>query len=180
MRNRTIHLLTVLAAAIFLGCGSGRIENPNAGLPEGEDSAVFLSRIANQTTVSENQAMRGLLMLHSPEHRDAEQTFAARVDRLRSVGIIGPKWDVDAEKPITRGRLAYMIYQVTKMDGGVILTLAGPSERYCLRELQYKGFITDGAPYSPVSGMEYVAILSRADAYIRTGELPSPTSDYGP
>jgi hypothetical protein len=58
------------------------------------------------------------------------------------------------------------------MRGGVILTLSGPSQRYCLRELQFRGFVSPGLPYTPVGGMEFVAVLNRAEVYRRTGEAP--------
>ena len=85
--------------------------------------------------------------------------------------IASPCWDFDPEAPTTKGRVAYMIYQACDMSGGLTLTLAGPSRRYCLRELQYRGMMVEGASYNKVTGMEYVAILSRADELIQTGEV---------
>ncbi len=32
--------------------------------------------------------------------------------------------------------------------------------------------MADGALYSPVTGMEYVGVISRADKYLRSGILP--------
>ena len=52
------------------------------------------------------------------------------------------------------------------------LQLTGPSQRYCLRELQYRRIIGPGFILSKVSGMELVAVLARADAIRTTGEVP--------
>jgi len=168
---RTI-VFTVVAAGLVLqaGCGSGAIANPQASLDADESSAAFLDRLSSQQTVNENDAMRGMLILL--DGQDNQAAFSERVEQLRSKDIIDPDWDVDACKPLTRGRLAYMIYQATDMPGGVMLTLTGPSERYCLRELQYRRMMGNGSLFAPVTGLEYVGVLTRADVYIRSGQVP--------
>jgi hypothetical protein len=156
---------------LAVGCASdGTIENGDAKLPAGENSAAFLDRVSAQPRVSENDAARGLLMLHSNE--DSTATFAERVSALRQADIVSASWDHSADRPVTRGRLAQMVYQATDIPGGVILTLTGPSQRYCLRELQYRRMMTKGPRDSPVSGMEFVAVLTRAATYKQTGEVP--------
>ena len=51
------------------------------------------------------------------------------------------------------------------------LALTGPSQRYCLRELQYRGLMAPGIWYNDVTGMEYLAILTRADELRQTGKV---------
>ena len=160
-----------------VGCGSGQIANGEATLIANENSAAFLDRISSQTSVSENDAMRGLIMLLDDEE-DCE-TFHQRVQTLRARQIIGANWNVDATQSITRGRLAYMIYQATKIPGGIILMLTGPSERYCLRELQYRDLMGEGAVFTQVTGMEFVGVLGSADTYMRTGEVPDRAGHTG-
>lgn len=173
---RAIHhvaLSTLLAGLLFSagGCGSGQIEaGTDATLPEGEDSAAFLDRVSSLPTVSENDALRGVLLL--TDGADPDRTFAERVERLRAAEVASDRWTYRAERPITKGRLAYLLYQACDIPGGVVLSVAGPSQRYCLRELQYRGMISDGPPYAEVTGMEYVAVLGRADAWMRTGQVP--------
>jgi len=165
-------MLRVGAAGLVLagGCGGGMVSNGQATLVADEDSAAFLDRISSQTSVSENDAMRGLVILLDGE--DSHQTFGQRVEALRSRQVVSADWNVDASGPLTRGRLAYMIYQATKMPGGVILALTGPSQRYCLRELQYRKVMGEGSVFTPVSGLEFVGVLNSADTYIRTGQVP--------
>jgi hypothetical protein len=64
------------------------------------------------------------------------------------------------------------------MPGGIMLTLTGPSQRYCLRELQYRGFVTSGIMTTDISGGEYVAIMVRADAYKKDRKLPEIIKIY--
>jgi len=139
-------------------------------LPEEENSAEYLDRISSQTIVSENDAMRGILLLL--DGKDSAGSFAERLKTLRERQIVPGRWDCRPRRPLTRGRMAYMVYQACKAPGGVMLTLIGPTQRYCLRELQYREMIGPGAMYVNVGGMEFQAVLSRADYYLETGEVP--------
>ncbi|MHC4917829.1 MAG: hypothetical protein ACYTGB_20325 [Planctomycetota bacterium] len=170
--------LAVLAALAFsAGCSGGGVEAPQTELVAGEGSPGFLDRMSSQTEVSENDAMRGILMLL--EGADPAKTFAERVSILRRRGIVAKHWDCKADRPVTRGRLAYMIYQACKVPGGVILTLTGPSCRYCLRELQYRGLMDSGAVFCTVTGLEYTTVLTRADDYMATGKVPETMNPVG-
>jgi len=175
---RRIACLTAAAACglVMAGCQTGEpaIVNGQAALPEQENSAAFLDRISSLPNVSENDAMRGVLMLL--DGKDEATNFAERVEKLRVRRIIGD-WDCDAGRPISKGKYAYMIYQATKLPGGVTLTVIGPTQRYCLRELQYREVMSEGWIFSKVTGMEYVAVLGRADVYARTGRLPDKSGD---
>jgi len=161
---------TALALAAFCaGCaGAGHIVGAAAALAPQDNSAEFLDAVSSRSTVSENQALMGILLL--TDGKDDCRTFQQRVSVLAERKIVDGSWDFAAGRPITRGRLAYMLYRACRMRGGLILTLAGPSRRYCLRELQYQGLMADGLPDGNVTGMEFVAVLARADKYIRTGE----------
>jgi len=173
MRSRTILWLAMLAAATWLGgCGQPplRISGPDAVLPQDDGSPGFLDRISSAPDVSENDAMRAVLMLLDGE--DAAENFQQRVRTLADRKIVDRTWRHDADRPVTKGKLAYMIYQACGVPGGVTLQLTGPSQRYCLRELQYRGMIGAGAVTSRVSGMELVASMGRADEYRQTGEVP--------
>jgi len=162
-----------------IGCRPApeRIAGREAILAADDGSAGYLDRISSQRTVSENDAFRGVLMLL--EIDDAADTFGRRVEKLTGRGIADRAWRFDADRPITKGKVAYMIYQACRVPGGVILTLTGPSQRYCLRELQYQGFMSAGTMFTPVSGGEYVAVLSRADSCRRTGQVPEIVDTSG-
>ena len=104
---------------------------------------------------------------------DKAAGFRQRVEALTAKGVLPGDWTYDAQRPITRGRLAYMVCRACDLRGGVILSLTGPSQRYCLRELQYMGMVSGTTVWGQPNGMEFVAILTRADTYRRTGELPA-------
>jgi len=178
---RSIANLLGLAALGALGwaagCSGGTVEAPQAELVAGEGSPGFLDRMSDRTHVSENDAMRGVLMLL--DGSDTAKTFADRVSALRQRGVVARHWDCKADRPITRGRMAYMLYQACKVPGGVMLTLTGPSCRYCLRELQYRGIMDSGSMFSSVTGLEYMTALTRADVYVETGKVPETMNPVG-
>ncbi len=172
-------LTLLLAVAMLAGCASGSlnptIDSPAAELPGEESSAAFLDRASEMSAISENDAFRGILLL--TDGKDPAESFSQRVSVLLERKIVSDNWTFHGDRPITRGKLAYMIYQSIDMPGGLILKLTGPSQRYCLRELQYKGFFaSETAYYGKVSGMEYLAVINRADEYIATGSVPSVLS----
>ena len=124
MRNATKLLLGVTLAAFGAGC-SHTVMAPEAKLVADESSPGFVDRMASQSTVNENDAMRGILLLLDGE--DTAKTFRDRVDTLMQRGIADDTWDYDAHEAITKGKLAYMVYRACKLNGGVVLTLTGPS-----------------------------------------------------
>ena len=154
------------------GCqtGSPEIVGAEAALARDAGSAAFLDRVSSQPTVSENDAMRGVLLLMDGEDRAV--TFGQRVSSLMDRGVVPAQWSFQAGRPATKGKLAYMIYSACQMRGGVVLWLTGPSQRYCLREMQYQGVMSEGPVGAEITGMEFAAVLARADAYLQEGKVP--------
>ncbi|MBS3733838.1 MAG: hypothetical protein KGY99_02820 [Phycisphaerae bacterium] len=162
--------LTMALTIGLVGCAPRKpstITGGETAAVDGDNSAAFLDRVADAKSVTLNDAVTGMCLLTGAE---AGGDFATRVRLLRGREVLAGG-AVDATAPVTRGQLAYMVYQAADVPGGVILTLTGPSERYCLRELQYRGMMTDGLANTPVSGMEYVAVLTRAKTYMQTGHI---------
>ena len=84
--------------------------------------------------------------------------------------IAREKWGLAPDKPLTKGKLAYMVCQALGIKGGVTMRLFGPSQRYCLFECQYLELMTGGATYEHVTGGELVSTIDRADQYKQTEE----------
>lgn len=162
------------AVAALAGCATGgvKIAHPDAACPADEDSAAFLDRMSDQTHVTENDAMHGMLILLD-DGRDHAKTFKQRVELLEARRIVDETWRHNAGRPLTRGKLAFMVYRATNFPArSITLSLFGASRRYCLRELRYNRMMGPGAEGSPVTGMEFTAVLDRAEIYRRTGQVP--------
>ena len=171
----------ILTAMLLLAAGC-QPSKPNvvqgqAKLPADEDSAGFLDRMSTQRVVTQNDATRGLWLLLNND-KDDHADFAGRVEALRQRDVVPADWSYQADKPLTKGQLAYMIYQACHVQGGLTLTLTGPSQRYCLRELQYQRFMSGGSIFDQVPGMEFVAVVHRALVYMQTGEVPDSKAAY--
>jgi len=163
------------AVAIFSGCNQSlTVAGENATLPADENSAAFLDRMSSLDKVTQNDAMRGILML---EGGDKASTFKERVNSLIDKNIICPKGSYDSSANISRGQLARMICTSCELKGGVILRLTGPSERYCLRELEYRQMMINGSVSAEISGMEFASVLTRAEIYKRTRRFPDMVGD---
>jgi hypothetical protein len=164
--------MATMAGLALAGCGARALQvgGGDAKLVQGEESPDYIDRVQSQKYVSENDAMRGILML--VDGKDEQPDFAARVRSLRDRGIVDGGWRFQADRPVTRGRLAYMVCQALRVRGGVTLTLAGPSQRYCLRELEYQGFFASDIATTQITGGEFVSVLTRADAYKKQRVVP--------
>ncbi len=170
MKRTTAIMLLAAAAAASAGCQPAKPPLLQGEvMVGGRDSAAYLDAISSRPTVTEAEALEGILLVLGGQGE--KRTFADAVEHLVGQGVVDPKWGHSAEREVTKGRVAYMVYQVCKIRGGLTLTLFGPSRRYCLKELQYRGLMSEGLTYTTVTGMEYVAILTRADEHRETGEV---------
>ncbi len=142
----------------------------------GADSAAYLDGISSNPTVTEAEAMKGILLVLDEKRK---MNFAEAVAALQERKIVASNWDFQADKAITRGRIAYMAYQAFGLKGGLTLWLTGPSQRYCLKELQFRGFMGAGISYNTITGMEYVSILGRIDEFRQTGKVTGASAREG-
>jgi len=157
------------------GCSTYQASAPvtaQSVIPEGEDSADFLDRASELEVIDMDNALHGLCLLVDGE--DTHADFQSRVDKMNEKGLVPSAWTLSAEQPLTKGELAYMAYKACGVkEKGLVLSLFGPGKRYCLRELQYRGMMAPGGGTMRVTGMEFVAVITRADTYKRTGLFPN-------
>jgi len=165
---KTAYVLIGPALLLAAGCATpGAVGGGRTAL-SADDSAAFLDELSSHPDVTEAEGFRGMLLVMGD---DRPMTFAEAVTTLKEAKVVSDRWDFHASRPLTRGKLAYMFYQACDMRGGLTLTLTGPSQRYCLRELQYRGYMAPGLFYNKVTGMELVAVLTRADELRQTGKV---------
>ncbi|MBT3200905.1 MAG: hypothetical protein HN350_13430 [Phycisphaerales bacterium] len=164
-------LAALAVAALLSGCAPAEltISGQDVKLPGQENSAAFLDRMSSLDTVTQNDALRGIMML---EDADPVDTFKQRVDFLIEKNILPPTGAYDAQSELSRGQLAKLICSACEIKGSVIMRLTGYSERYCLRELQYREMIVRGSGDTKISGMEFASVLTRAATYKQTQKYP--------
>jgi len=137
-----------------------------------------LREILSHPVATMADAYRGVasLALAAEQNRELQQagSFAAYRDALVAAGIVPAKWRCASDSPATKARLAYMVCRVAKIKGGLTIRLFGLSQRYALRECVYLKIVLPGAEYKPVSGREVLAILKRAEDYMRKRKIVLP------
>jgi hypothetical protein len=125
----------------------------------GRDSAELAYTLATQTWCSNDDAASLILLLANG--RDASPDFEQRRASLASQGIMPAAWNLNADDPVTKGALAYMLCKTLNVKGGLMYRLA-PCRRYAYREAVYLGWMLRGGDNEPLTGPEVVGIMSRA------------------
>ena len=141
---------------------------PSSGALAGEsrDSADLAYRLSSQKWCSNDEACSMVLLLIDGE--DRYQNFDDRLIALDAKGVADASWGIEADKPVTKGTLAYMLCRTLGLKGGVMLRLI-PSRRYAYREALNYGLIAKGSQGEPLTGPEAVGIIGRA-ARMKEGE----------
>lgn len=106
-----------------------------------------------------------LLMI---DGEDRYQSFMDRLIALDAKGVTRSSWEIEADEPVTKGTLAYMLCRTLRLKGGVMLQLI-PSRRYAYREALNYGLMAKGSEWEPLTGPEVVGIIGRA-ARMKEGE----------
>jgi len=125
----------------------------------GRDSAETAYELSGQTWCSNDLACSMVLLLAQGEDRYVN--FEQRLAGLEVKGLARADWRLQAEEPVTKGTLAYMLCRTLDIKGGVLMHLL-PSRRYAYREAIYYELMERGSEYEPLTGPEAVGVLGRA------------------
>ncbi len=170
------------AVAIAAGCTSTASEGMEAAATQaaapvdasGLDDMSFLhDYLARRPTVTVDEAYRAMLIL--ADGHDPSSSFDERRAALEQRGISRAAWKLEADQPIDKGSVAYMVCQILKVRGGlnrVIFGSWGPGDRrYALRELVYRRMMADSPAYRYIAGPELASLLRSADDYMQKHRL---------
>ena len=172
MKSGCLILLVLLMGMLLCSCQTNlsldsKIEPGSGALAaESRDSADLAYRLSSQTWCSNDEACSMVLLLIDGE--DRYQTFDDRLIALDAKGVADASWAIEADEPVTKGTLAYMLCRTLGLKGGVMLRLI-PSRRYAYREALNYGLIAKGSQGEPLTGPEAVGIIGRA-ARMKEGE----------
>ncbi len=166
--NKRNALTTVSVTALALtGCSQHLTYAP----PQDHNSladAEFVHVVAQQPAVSYGQLCRAALLVADGE--DTAGSFEARVDALKSRGIVRQEWDHSSDRTVDRGLLAYMILRACTIPSGLNSRLAGWTgigcERYALKDVVRQGIMPYGLEYQIPTGGEVMAALARGDDFM--------------
>jgi hypothetical protein len=127
---------------------------------------------------------------------EKDLTFGELVFALKEKGVIGKSWKYKAEKPLTRGEIAYMGCKVLKISGGLtmrvieatnsfinlisrklkrkndfVLPDIGMGKRYAYFEFQDNGLMPGGHKKTVLTGHDLLASMYRIEQNIKEKEM---------
>ncbi|GEM_PF-1240074 len=164
----TVVIVGVLVCSCQTNMDVERKIEPGSGAlaSESRNSASLAYRLSSQTWCSNDEACSMVLLLIDGE--DRYQSFVDRRIALDAKGVANASWDIEADEPVTKGTLAYMLCRALGLKGGVMLRLIS-SRRYAYREALHYGLMAKGSAREPLTGPEAVGIIGRA-ARMKEGE----------
>jgi hypothetical protein len=125
-----------------------------------------LRGLEDKGTATFEDGCRGIAaLLKLPE---ASDPFDKLLEVLRKEKLVSKRWKAEPDASLTWGRISYMLCRALKIRGGLIMTLTGTTERYAFRECVAKGLMPRGSKGRYLSGADLMAILYRAEIYIKT------------
>lgn len=133
------------------------------------DDTSFLHYLATVPTVTVDEGLRGVLILSTPE--GDFPTFDDRLAELTRQGAIKTRWGLEPDQTLDHGTLAYLLRVLcrtpTSLSAILVLPMGLGDRRYALKTCIDEGLLPYALPNEPVSGGEFVAVLSRAEARIQ-------------
>jgi hypothetical protein len=159
--------LSLSLLAGLVGCTGPRKFQPEIN-HETLDQTRFVHYLATLPVVTVDEAARAMLIL--ADGTETHATYEQRVAELEQRGIVRKAWHLKPDYVLDKGTLAFMLFKICRMPGGVDTLLFGSwglgDRRYALKEVADAGLLTHGPDYQPVTGGELVAALARADSYM--------------
>jgi hypothetical protein len=159
--------------ALLTGCQSARVpQQPLAAQltpATGNTPAAqieFWHALSDRPLASNDDAFHALLLYF--DTRDDAADYNARVQTLKARKWLANDFNEPADRAVTRGTVAAALARALKFKGGVTMALLGPSPRYALRELQYRGLLPDSSPNQGFTGAELVGVIGKVED-LRTG-----------
>lgn len=185
--NFTFYLLLFL----FLFQSEGISVEDNKGIFVGDDN-VYRDLVEKSVVTYKDGCMAISYFVGIPADT---MTFDEVVAGLKEKGIIGKRWKYKAEKPVTRGIMAYMGCRVLNIKGGLTMRTIdttkrftrlicsklgikgdfglpdiGISKRYAYLELQDMGLVPAGHKKTFLTGHDLLALMYRMEQYIKSEE----------
>jgi hypothetical protein len=160
-------VLTCLTAGSLVGCDAfqrTRVETTILESHPGElDDFEFWDDLAQQPVVSNDDALHALILMN--DGRDPSTDFEGRTAIAAEKGWLqGTHLPLDANESASVGLLSVAGCRILDIQGGLTMSLLGPSPRYCTRELVAMGILPGLTANEALSGLEFIAFIDGLEA----------------
>jgi len=184
-RTRSELLGAVLLASLAAigGCQTAHVGQPvtaklaaAAGAADDADARMeFWHQLSDQPLASNDDAFHALLLYF--DEKDDAADYAARVERLKSRGMLPKDFAGPADGAVDRGTVAVALAQSLGIKGGLTARVFGMSPRYAVRALQYQDlYPQETSPNQTFSGAEFVGVIGRVEDYQRGNPAEKPAA----
>ncbi len=167
MASRIV-LLCVLAACTRTTLKRSAVDEFGGG----DDFAKmdFWDEISTHRAVTNDDALHALALQYSlPPAADHD----GRVGMARTRGWVAADAELSGPETARAGWIALAVCRESGVKGGLTMRVFGPSERYALNELNYRGWLPGMSAEQALSGLQLIALLSKAeDAASRRPDEP--------
>jgi hypothetical protein len=173
-------VLLASLAAVGGGCQTAHVAQPLtaklAGAGDDADARMeFWHQLSDQPLASNDDAFHALLLYF--DGKDDAADYAARVERLKSRGILPKDFAGAADGAVDRGTVAVAVAQGLGIKGGLTARVFGMSPRYAVRALQYQSlYPEETSPNQTFSGAELVGIIGRVEDYQQGNPADKPAA----
>jgi hypothetical protein len=178
LRFDMAQLLSLAIAMLMLGgCRTASVSESVAsrfGGADPDDTIEFWHQLAERPVTCNDDAFHGLLIYLDGE--DKSESYVARVDSLKSRGLLPARFDAPATRAIDRGTLAVAIARSLKIRGGLMMRATGAAPRYAVRELIYEGVYPPSSPNQTFSGAEFVGVMGKMEDWQRGNAVEIPAA----
>ena len=126
---------------------------------------LYFAMLAQQRVVFRYDMAKAITILMGVDEERID--LNSQVAYLQQQGFL-PKQKArafDPMQPLRKGEAAYVFLRALGMRGGVALHVLGPTERYALKELAFRGFMAPGHVRDLISGDEFVQLMTQAAQY---------------
>jgi hypothetical protein len=180
-RTRSELLGAVLLASLAAigGCQTAHVEQPLTAKLAADDADArmeFWHQLSDQPLASNDDAFHAILLYF--DGRDDAADYSARVEGLKSRGMLPKDFAGVADGAVDRGTVAVAIAQSLGIKGGLTARMFGMSPRYAVRALQYQDlYPLESSPNQTFSGAEFVGIIGRVEDYQQGNPADKPAAE---
>ncbi len=170
--TRRLSLLLIASLPWFAGCRATTPALASRPAPPPRENALLVAHIGDEPFLTAESGYRAVYALW----RDGaafDGDFAALAGELESNQIIDPRWEYSPEQFLDRASVGYMFCRAMGIEG-LNWSISGMG-RYAWRELIYRRIARPSGELGLLTGGEFLALLSRAEEYLRE-TTPSSTS----
>ena len=125
----------------------------------------YLSEVVGRQAVSFGDTLKTVMILVRLDEKLPD--FVSQKKFLHEQGMLPESL---TKKPATelvhRGELAYILFKILRLKGGVKARLFGVNERFAMEELIYQGLMRPGHKLDLVTGQELVLTMNASGQYM--------------